>query len=103
VFPPQTNDFQNPIKFVSTSRKVFFGKESEKASKEKPVEKQSGKKPSEHPKPKPKPKLVRFHCGYCGRDNHKDEFFVTTPPEIISYYRLNHSIWSLSDNKEASR
>jgi hypothetical protein len=29
--------------------------------------------------------------------------FVTTPPEIIPYYRLNHSTWSLSDNKEASR
>jgi hypothetical protein len=28
---------------------------------------------------------------------------VTTPPDIISYYRLNHSIWSLSDNKEVSR
>jgi hypothetical protein len=28
---------------------------------------------------------------------------VTTPPEIIAYYRLNHSIGSLSDNKEASR
>jgi hypothetical protein len=28
---------------------------------------------------------------------------VTTPPEIILYYRLNHSIWSLSDNKESSR
>jgi hypothetical protein len=27
---------------------------------------------------------------------------VTTPPEIIPYYRLNHSISSLSDNKEAS-
>jgi hypothetical protein len=27
---------------------------------------------------------------------------VTTPPEIIPYYRLNHSIWSLSDNKEVS-
>jgi hypothetical protein len=63
VFPPQTNDFQNPIKFVSTSGKVFFGKESEKASEEKPVEKPSGEKPNEHPKPKPK--LVRFHCGYC--------------------------------------
>jgi hypothetical protein len=24
---------------------------------------------------------------------------VTTPPEIIPYYVLNHSIWSLSDNK----
>jgi hypothetical protein len=74
VFSPQINDFQKPIKFVSTSRKVFFGKESEKASEEKPVEKPSGEKPSEQPKPKPKPKLVRFHCGYCGRDGHKDEF-----------------------------
>jgi outer membrane biosynthesis protein TonB len=66
---------------------VFFGKESEKASEkksgekpseEKPVEKSSGEKPSEQPQPKPKtkpkPKLVRFHCGYCGRDGHKDEF-----------------------------
>jgi hypothetical protein len=74
VFSPQTNDFQKPIKFLSTSGKVFFGKESEKASEEKPVEKPSGEKPSEQPKPKPKPKLVRFHCGYCGRDGHKDEF-----------------------------
>jgi hypothetical protein len=41
---------------------------------EKPVEKLSGEKPSEQPKPKHKPKLVRFHCGYCGRDGHKDEF-----------------------------
>jgi hypothetical protein len=67
VFPPQTNDFQKPIKFVSTSGKVFFGKESDKASEVKPVEKSSGEKPSEQPQPKPKPKLVRFHCGYCGR------------------------------------
>jgi hypothetical protein len=74
VFSPQTNDFQKPIKFVSTSRKVFFGKESENTSEEKPVEKPSGEKPSEQPKPKSKPKLVRFHCGYCGRDGHKDEF-----------------------------
>jgi hypothetical protein len=74
VFPPQTNYFQKPIKFASTSGKVFFGKESEKASEEKPVEKLSGEKPSEHPQPKPKPKLVRFHCGYCGKEGHKDEF-----------------------------
>jgi hypothetical protein len=74
VFPPQTNDFQKPIKFVSTSGKVFFGEKSEKASEEKPVEKPSGEKPSEQPDPKPKTKLVRFHCGYCGRDGHKDEF-----------------------------
>jgi hypothetical protein len=74
VFSAQTNDFQKPIKFGSTSGKVFFGKESEKASEQKPVEKPSGEKPSEQPKPKPKPKLVRFHCGYCGRDGHNDEF-----------------------------
>jgi hypothetical protein len=74
VFPPPTNDFQKPIKFVSTSGKVFFGKESENASEEKPVEKSSGQKPSEQPQSKPKPKPVRFHCGYCGRDGHKDEF-----------------------------
>jgi hypothetical protein len=63
--------------------KVFFGKESEKASEEKsrekpseekPVEKPSGEKPSEQPQPKPKPKLVRFHYGYCGKGGHKDEF-----------------------------
>jgi hypothetical protein len=38
VFPTPTNDLQKPIKFVSTSGKVFFGKVSEKASEEKPVE-----------------------------------------------------------------
>jgi hypothetical protein len=55
---------------------VFFGKESEKASEEKSVEELSGEKPSEEPqsKPKPKPKLVRFRCGYCGKEGHKDEF-----------------------------
>jgi hypothetical protein len=74
MFPPQTNDFQKPIKFASTFGKVFFGKESDKASEEKPVEKPSGEKPIEQPHPKPKPKPIRFHCGYCGRDGHKDEF-----------------------------
>jgi hypothetical protein len=62
---------------------VFFGKESEKASEEKsgekpseekPVEKPSGKKPSEQPHPKTKPKPIKFHCGYCGKEGHKDEF-----------------------------
>jgi hypothetical protein len=38
------------------------------------VEKPSGEKLSEQPQPKPKPKLVRFHCGYCGRDGHKGDF-----------------------------
>jgi hypothetical protein len=60
---------------------VFFGKESEKASEEKPVEKPSeekpvekpsGEKPSEQSHPKPKPKPIRFHCGYYGRDGHKN-------------------------------
>jgi hypothetical protein len=37
------------------------------------------------------------------RDFLHSENTVTTPPEIIPYYRLNHSIWSLSDNKESSR
>jgi hypothetical protein len=54
--------------------KVFFGKESEKASEEKSGEKPSEEKPSEQPRPRPKPKLVRFHCGYYGRDGHKDKF-----------------------------
>jgi hypothetical protein len=74
VFPPQTNDFQKPIKFVSTSDKVFFGKECEKASEERSGEKPSGEKPSEQPQTKPKPKPMRVYCGYCGRDGHKDEF-----------------------------
>jgi hypothetical protein len=59
---------------VSTSGKLFFGKVSEKASEEKPMEELSGEKPSEQPQSKPKPKLVRFHCGYCGKEGHKDEF-----------------------------
>jgi hypothetical protein len=83
VFSPQRNDFQNPIMFVSTLGKVFFGKESEKTSgeepvekpsEEKPVEKPSGEKPSDQPQPKPKPKLVRFLCGYYGKYGQKDEF-----------------------------
>jgi hypothetical protein len=53
---------------------VFFGKESEKLSEEKPVERPSGEKPSEQPQPKPKPKLVQFHYDYCVRDGHKGEF-----------------------------
>jgi hypothetical protein len=73
VFPPQTDDFQKPIKFMSTSGKVFFKKESEKPSQEKPVEKPSGEEPNELPHPKPKPKLIKFHHGYCGRDSHKEE------------------------------
>jgi hypothetical protein len=61
-----------------------------------------------------------FHCDKPGhfvadcpkkvenRDNYKHKskmdgkyqsrHDVTTPSEIIQYYRLNHTIWSLSDN-----
>jgi hypothetical protein len=83
VFPPQTDNFQKPIKFMSTSGKVFFWKESEKPSEKKPVEKpsedksvekSSGEKPNEQLHPKPKPKPIKFYCGYCGRDGHIDEF-----------------------------
>jgi hypothetical protein len=47
VFPPQTNDFQKPIKFKSDMGSEFFGKKEEKSS-EKP-------QPRENEKPKPKP------------------------------------------------
>jgi hypothetical protein len=66
VFHPQTNDFQKPIKFVSTSGKVFFGKESEKASEEKLVEKQSGEKPSDQLQPKPNPSFCGFIVAIVG-------------------------------------
>jgi hypothetical protein len=49
MFPPQTNDFQKPIKLVRTLGKVFFVKQSEKASGEEPVEKPSEEKPVEKP------------------------------------------------------
>jgi hypothetical protein len=74
IFPQSTDDFQKPIKFKSNMGNVFFGKESEKSSEEKPVEKSNGEKASEHPQPKPKHKLMLFHCDYCERDGHKDEF-----------------------------
>jgi hypothetical protein len=74
IFPHSTNDFQKPIKFIRAMGKVFFGKESEKPSEEKPMEKTSGEKPSEQPHPKPMPKFVKFHCDYCWRDGHKSEF-----------------------------
>jgi hypothetical protein len=98
VFPTPTNDLQKPIKFASTSGKVFFGKETEKASEEKPVEKLSGENPSEQPQPKPKPKHVRFHCGYCGRDGHKDEFcFKRKREERMAKEWANKDKYHLSD------
>jgi hypothetical protein len=68
IFPTSTNDLLRPIKFVSTSGKVFFGKVSEKASEEKSVEELSGEKPNEQPQSKPKPKRVRFRCVHCGKE-----------------------------------
>ena len=62
VFPHKAENYQKPIKFVSTQGSVFGGKSGEKAV-EKPIE-----------KPQPKPQPIRFHCEYCGRDGHKDEF-----------------------------
>jgi hypothetical protein len=53
VFPPQTNNFQEPIKFKSV-----LGMNSSEEKLE----------PKENPKPKP------FHCGHCGRDGHLAEF-----------------------------
>jgi hypothetical protein len=66
IFPRPTNDFQKPVKFVSPKESVVGEKKGEKSSEE---------KPSEQPQPKPKPKPIRFHCDYCGRDDHKGEFF----------------------------
>jgi hypothetical protein len=97
VFSPQTNDFQKLIKFVSTSGKVFFGKESEKTSEEKLVEKPSGEKPSEQPKPKPKPKLVRFNCGYCGRDGHNEFCFKRKREERMAKEWANKDKYHPSD------
>jgi hypothetical protein len=65
VFPPQTDNFQKPIKFKSVLGNEFFGKEGEKPSEEKP-------EPNENQKTKPKPKP--FHCEHCGRDGHLAEF-----------------------------
>jgi hypothetical protein len=49
-FPPKTNDFQKPVKFVS----------------------EKGVKPREKPEPKPKP--IPFRCEYCGKERHLAEF-----------------------------
>jgi hypothetical protein len=38
-----------------------------------------------------------LHCWHV-----RNGLSVTTPSEIILYYRLNHSVWSLSNNKESS-
>jgi hypothetical protein len=66
VFPPQTDNFQKPIKFKSDLGNEFFGKKGEKLSEE-------NLEPRENPRTKAKPKP--FHCEHCGRDGHLAEFF----------------------------
>jgi hypothetical protein len=70
MFPPQTNNFQKPIKFKSVLENEFFGKKGEKPREEKPSEEKP--EPKGNPKPKPEPKP--FHCEHCGRDGHLAEF-----------------------------
>jgi hypothetical protein len=65
VFPPQTDNFQKPIKFKSDLGNEFFRKKGEKPSEEKPEPKKN---------PKPKPKLKPFHYEHCGREGHLAEF-----------------------------
>jgi hypothetical protein len=65
MFPPQTDNFQKPIKFKSVLGIEFFGKKGEKPSEEKPEPKEN---------PKPKPKLKPFHCEHCGRDGRLAKF-----------------------------
>jgi hypothetical protein len=62
IFPQPTNDFQKLVRFVSPKG----GEDGEK----------KGETLNEQPQPKPKPKPqpIKFHCAYCGRDGHKDEF-----------------------------
>jgi hypothetical protein len=73
VFPPQTNNFQEPNKFKSVLENEFFGKKREKPSGDKSSEEKP--EPKENPKPKPKPKPKPFHCEHCGRDGHLAEFY----------------------------
>jgi hypothetical protein len=65
MFPPQTDNFQKPIKFKSDLGNEFFGKKGGKPSEEKPEPKEN---------PKPKPKSEPFHCEHCGRGGHLAEF-----------------------------
>jgi hypothetical protein len=97
IFSHSTNDFQKPIKFKINLGNLFFGKESEKPSEEKPVEQLSGEKPSEQPYPKPKLKPVRIHCDYCGRDSHKGEFCFKKKHEEIMAKEWANVVWTSLD------
>jgi hypothetical protein len=70
VFPPQTDNFQKPIKFKSDLGNDFFGKKGEKPNEEKLSEEKP--EPKENPKPKSKPKP--FHCEHYGRNGHLAKF-----------------------------
>jgi hypothetical protein len=75
VYPPQTDNFQKPIKFTSDLGNEFFGKKGEKPSEEKlSEEKPSEEKPEAKENPKPKSKSKPFHCEHYGRDVHLAEF-----------------------------
>jgi hypothetical protein len=82
VFPPQTNNFQEPIKLKSVLGNECFGKKGEK-----PIEEKLETK--ENPKPNPQPKP--FHCEYCGRDvsgidpGYRKEGSRQTPSRIPLY------------------
>jgi hypothetical protein len=85
VFPPQTNNVQEPIKFKSVLGNEFFGKKKGvKLSEEKPDTK-------ENPKPKPKPKP--FHCEHCGRDGHLAEFWFRRKREERLAREFEDHVW----------
>jgi hypothetical protein len=62
----------------STHKDQFAPKPNQSLkTREKPSEKSSEKtseKSCEEPHPKPKPRSIRFHCEFCGKDGHKEEF-----------------------------
>ena len=57
-FQPKSENFQKRVTFVS----------------ERTGDTWAGEKQSEKPQPKQNPKSVRFHCGYCDKDGHQDEY-----------------------------
>jgi hypothetical protein len=84
VFPPQTDNFQKPIKFKSDMGKEFFGKEGEKPS----------EKPYSRENPKPKPKPIPFHCDHGGKDGHLAEFcFKRRREERLSREMANKDMY----------
>jgi hypothetical protein len=66
--PPQPTPKNKFASKPNQPREKSIEKESEKPS-EKPSE-----QPCEEPHPKPKPRSIRFHCEFCGKDDHKRAF-----------------------------